>query len=118
VRPALAMADAFVLCSRLDPFPSVVIEAFLAGLPVVGFDRWQGSRELIASSGFGEIVPYRDHSETIAALDRLLAGSAVTESARERGPDHVREHFSYSRYVERLVEVLGRVERASSPIGG
>ena len=39
LEPVYAMADIFLLSSRLDPFPNVAIDAMLAGLPVVCFEN-------------------------------------------------------------------------------
>src|SRR6185295_9125796 len=44
-------ADAFFLSSREDPFPSVVLEAMAAGLPVVGLAGTSGTERLIAEHG-------------------------------------------------------------------
>ena len=51
--------DVFVLCSREDPYPLVVFEAGLCGVPVVCFDRAGGSPELVETDG-GFVVPYLD----------------------------------------------------------
>ena len=68
VRDYYNAADVFLLTSREDPFPSVVLEAFAAGLPVVAFADTTGCEELIAKHG--SLVPLGD---------------------LERGPDRRRE---------------------------
>ena len=45
-------ADAFFLSSREDPFPSVVLEAMSAGLPVVGLSGASGVEELVSEHGW------------------------------------------------------------------
>ena len=85
VRAALGEADVFLLCSRIDPFPSVVLESFAMGVPVVGFDQGQGCRDLIAESGFGTLVPYQDLAGTIAAIDALLSPASAKARAVSEG---------------------------------
>ncbi len=58
-----AAADVMFLTSREDPFPSVVMEAMAAGLPVVGYAGTGGCDGLIAEHG--------------ALVDPLKAGAAV-----------------------------------------
>ena len=60
VRDYYNAADVFLLTSREDPFPSVVLEAFAAGLPVVAFADTTGCEELIAEHG--SLVPVGDLS--------------------------------------------------------
>ena len=102
VRLALGLADVFLLCSRIDPFPSVVLESFLMGMPVIGFDTGQGSREMIRETGFGSVVPYLDSAATVRAIDELLGDSWKTQRVREHGPEFVAGRFRYSDYVDRL----------------
>src|SRR5262249_26034935 len=45
ISPYLSAADVFFLSSREDPFPSVVIEALHAGMPVVAFEDTGGIPE-------------------------------------------------------------------------
>jgi glycosyltransferase involved in cell wall biosynthesis len=66
----LAMADVFLLSSREDPFPLVVLEAAALGKPIVCFDT-VGIAELVAG-GAGITVPYLDVTEMAAAVTRLI----------------------------------------------
>ncbi len=107
VRAALEQADVFLLCSRVDPFPSVVLESLATGVPVIGFDKGQGCRELIEESGFGTVVPYQDLAETIDAIDALLSpDSEKARAVKSGGAQFITEKFAYRDYVARLVELL------------
>ncbi len=107
VRPVMGMADAFLLCSRIDPFPSVVLEAFLAGVPVIGFDRDQGCAEMIVETGFGRVVPYQSLEAAGRALDGLLAADSVeTKAVRELGAAYVGKHYRFQDYADRIAGAL------------
>ncbi len=81
----------FVLCSREDPYPLVVIEAGLAGVPVVCFDQAGGAGELVETDG-GFVVPYLEvgaMSDRISQLTtdpslRRTMGQALTRKINER----------------------------------
>ena len=63
--------DALLLPSRREGCPLVAIEAFAAGVPVVGFDV-PGVRDVLATWGDGILVPEREGAAGLAgALDRL-----------------------------------------------
>ncbi len=115
VRFALGEADLFLLCSRIDPFPSVVLEAFLAGVPVIGFDRDQGVAEMIRETGFGEVVPYQDREATTVAIDELLAKDGKRRGLGDAGAAFVTERFSFSDYADRLAGWMFEKKPLSSP---
>ncbi|MFK5924623.1 MAG: cytochrome P450 [Verrucomicrobiota bacterium] len=104
IRPALLQADVFLLCSRIDPFPSVVLESFLMGIPVVGFDKGQGSRDIIRETGFGIVVPYQNMGETIKAIDSLMGASDQRIRVKNQGATYVQSHHSYKNYVDALAD--------------
>jgi glycosyltransferase involved in cell wall biosynthesis len=80
-RAQLASFDVFVLPSRYEGFPLAVVEAMMAGLPVVASDV--GSvREAVRDGATGLLVPPNDPGALAAAVGRLLADPG---RAREMG---------------------------------
>lgn len=85
--------DVFVLCSREDPYPLVVFEAGLSGVPVVCFADAGGSPELVETDG-GFVVPYLDldamSNRVLDLLDqperRKKMGKQLGQKILERHP--------------------------------
>lgn len=87
VADLLAAADVFVLASRWEGLPYSVIEAMMAGLPVVA-SRVGGLPELVVDGLTGFLVPPGDAEALGRALARLLRDPAerarMGEAARRR----------------------------------
>jgi glycosyltransferase involved in cell wall biosynthesis len=64
--------DALVLCSRREGCPLVALEAFAAGVPVIGFDV-PGVRDVLGAWGAGLSVPEASGVAGLAAAARRLA---------------------------------------------
>lgn len=75
--PVFAMADVFALTSREDPFPLVVLEHALFGIPTVCFDGAGGIAQFVRRGGEaqpqGFAVPYLDVPAMAATVVDLLA---------------------------------------------
>ena len=97
-------ADAFVLTSREDPLPSVVMEAMASGLSCVAFSGSGGIPELIERHGMGAVVPLGD----VAAMARHALAFAVATQAqpaasRAASGRHAAKRFGFDRYVMQLL---------------
>jgi glycosyltransferase involved in cell wall biosynthesis len=68
----LAAASMFVLSSRFEGLPMVILEAITAGLPVVAFDCPTGPAEVITHGQSGLLVPAQDVPGLAAAICQLI----------------------------------------------
>src|SRR5947208_11558808 len=67
-----AAADVFVLSSRYEGLPNVVLDALAAGCPVVAYACSDGLREVVRDGVNGLLVPPGDRDALARALGRLL----------------------------------------------
>jgi glycosyltransferase involved in cell wall biosynthesis len=101
----LAAADAFVLTSREDPFPSVVLEALYAGLPVAAFAGTGGIPELLAEHPLGHVVPLGDTVALSEVLTERLR-KPTPKADKLAGRETVESDFNFSNYVWTLLRLL------------
>ncbi|MGX2030828.1 glycoside hydrolase family 99-like domain-containing protein [Methylocaldum gracile] len=99
-------ADVFALTSREDPFPSVVLEALDACLPVVGFEGAGGFVGLL-SEGCGRLVPKENAEAFASAVADLLEKSGERERLGLRGAELISRLFSFRHYIFDLLDFLG-----------
>ncbi len=97
-------ADLFVLPSREDPFPSVVLEALATGLRVVAFEESGGIPGLLQRLDAGLSVPMGDAAALADAVIELL-GSAPPPGARARLAEHACAAFRFDRYTRSLLHL-------------
>ncbi|GAA2400242.1 hypothetical protein GCM10010191_04220 [Actinomadura vinacea] len=76
-------ASVYVLSSRFEGMPMVIIEAMSKGLPVVAFDCPTGPGEMIEDGGNGLLVPAGDVAGLTAALRGLIEDAALRDRLGE-----------------------------------
>jgi len=105
VNELLAGCDVFVHPSLDDAFPTVLLEAMAAGLPVVA-SRVGGIPEIVVEGVTGRLVPPGDAAALAAAIDDPALPS-MGAAARERAE----REFSTAAWIARLESVYAEVVR-------
>lgn len=101
-----AAADVFVLSSREDPFPSVVLEAMDAALPVVAFSGATGCEDLLRQGGGMLVDPMTGEALGSAQLALLRDAARAGELGAE-GRRLVSTGFDFRDYAYDLAELAG-----------
>ena len=99
-------ASVFVLSSRFEGFPIVLLEAMAAGLAVVSFDCPTGPSEIVADGTSGLLVPPEDVPALAAALDRVMADETLRRRLAAAAPAAVLP-YSLENVGRRWDELLG-----------
>ena len=89
----LERADIFAHTSRWEGFGIVLLEAMLAGLPVVA-TRVSAVPEVVADGGAGLLVEAGDVRALAGALETLLADRERASALGEAGRQRALEEFS------------------------
>lgn len=109
-----AAADAFVLTSQFEGMPTVVLEAFAAGLPVVA--TAVGDVPTLCRDT-GLLVPPDDLDALVDALTRVLRDGALREMLSRSAKD-VSQRYSIERMIRSYAEIFMRAslrERVAPP---
>ena len=72
--PLLKRASAYVLSSRFEGLPTVLIEALYAGVPIVATDCPSGPSEILANGEHGLLTPVDEVTSLAAGIEQALTG--------------------------------------------
>ena len=97
----MAKASLFVLSSRYEGLPTVLIEAMACGCPVVSTNCPFGPDEILEGGRWGELVPVGDANALSEAMLRTLDSPHPKDALRKRASAFGVEH-AVARY-ERLL---------------
>lgn len=98
----MSRADVFLLSSRYEGLPTVLIEAFACGCPVVATDCESGPREILADGKFGVLAPVGDEDRLAMGVTQLLdappSSAMLQRRAADFAPDVVLD--TYEQFIE------------------
>jgi glycosyltransferase involved in cell wall biosynthesis len=70
----MSRASLYVLSSRWEGLPTVLIEALYCGLPIIATDCPSGPKEILADGKYGLLVPVENIPSLTQAIQKGLAG--------------------------------------------
>jgi glycosyltransferase involved in cell wall biosynthesis len=97
-------AKFFVLASRAEGQPLVVLEAMSCGVAVIA-TRVNGTPEIIQDGETGLLVEADDAESLAAAMVRLEKDAALRTKLACQGREHVAAHHTWDRFIDRYIDV-------------
>lgn len=100
--------DIFLMTSREDPFPLVVLEAASLQKPILCFANAGGVPEFVTPD-IGYVVPYGDTNELATKIQELVTNPSVKESMGTHAQERFLKDFDIDHVAPQLVGVIKSV---------
>jgi len=110
VSDLMCAADVFVLPSRTEGSPGVLLEAMALEVPVVASDI-PSVREIAGSEPLALLVPVDDHAAMAAAIVRLLGDDQLAKTLARTGRERFIEHYTMGAVADATVALYRSVAR-------
>jgi glycosyltransferase involved in cell wall biosynthesis len=101
-----AAADIYLLTSREDPFPSVVLEAMYSCLPVIAFENGGGYVDIV-NNNTGSLVPMENIRSMSEITIKLLIDDNLRMNIGKYAHNLIAENFDFITYIYFLLEISG-----------
>jgi glycosyltransferase involved in cell wall biosynthesis len=105
----VSAGDIFVLPSRFEGFPNVLLEALSAGLPVIAFDCAWGPADILEDGKDGLLVKAGDTTGLAQAIERVIKDKDLRQHLAEEGSLKSRK-FSVESVFKRWDEVFSKAK--------
>lgn len=102
IRDKMIESDLFILPSRAEAFPTVILEAQSCELPVIATDV--GSiKDMIVNSGI--VIESENLNELVKALNVMLANCKIMNKFGINGRKNVVENYDISNMTDKLIKI-------------
>ena len=98
--PCMAHASCFVLSSRWEGLPTVVVEALSLGTPIISTDCPSGPREILMDGMYGTLVPVDDVPALATAIEATLTNKVPRPPKESWAP------FALDGVVDQYINIL------------
>lgn len=114
VQRLMMAADAYVMSSRWEGFPIVLLEAAASALPIVATDVG-GNSEVVERDVTGLLVPAADSEALATAMQQMAEMEPVArQKMGQLGRVRVETHLNFSKILDQWEELYGRLLREKS----
>lgn len=110
---AYAAAEVFVQPSLMESFSIVIMEAWLAGTPVLVHSDCAVTRGHVEAAGGG--LHFADYPHFAECLDLLLSRPDLRKSLAAAGREYVQANYSWPRVTDRYLRLIERIDGEPAP---
>ncbi len=110
----LSAFDVFILASKSEGLPRVVLEAMLVNTAVIG-SNVTGTAELIEDNRTGLLFDYGDTSTLFKHMQHLWQDASLRQSLVRQANAHVKAHYAIENYVAQVETIVHNVNRGKQP---
>lgn len=110
---AYAAAEVLMQPSLMESFSIVIMEAWLAGTPVMVHAGCAVTKDHVEQSGGG--LHFKDYPSFAEGLDIMLARPQLREQMAAAGKDYVLANYAWPQVTERYVKLIERLSSEPTP---
>ena len=104
VKAWLDVFDLFLLTSKVEGLPNVLLEAQAFGVPVISTDAG-GAKDTFIDGETGVLIPKGDEEKLASILEDKLMDKEWISRARKSSKEYVRGKFSQEAMIKTLIEI-------------
>jgi len=102
-------SDAFLLTSRMDPFPGVVLEAMACGMPILCFKESTDIAVAFINNKGGWEIGINDYKTYVEKMNLLYQDSEICKSCSEFNRSQIKQHYRFDSYARFIVDAFNVV---------